>query len=53
MFSKHVFSVLASPLSLDVLTFEHIDRDEEKKMGTLNKENFCRPDRANTMVIEN
>lgn len=25
-------------------------RDEEKKMGTLVKEDFGRPDRANTMV---
>lgn len=27
-----------------------LDRDEEKKMGTLVKEDFGRPDRANTMV---
>lgn len=26
-------------------------RDEEKKMGTLVKEDFGRPDRSNTMVI--
>lgn len=26
------------------------DRDEEKKMGTLVKEDFGRPDRSNTMV---
>ena len=28
-------------------------RDEEKKMGTLVKEDFGRPDRASTMVIHN
>lgn len=29
------------------------DRDEEKKMGTLVKEDFGRPDRASTMVRNN
>ena len=30
-----------------------VGRDEEKKMGTLVKEDFGRPDRASTMVRHN
>ncbi|KAK1375315.1 DNA-directed RNA polymerase subunit beta [Heracleum sosnowskyi] len=46
-------SVIMNQSSIDRGFFRSISyrsyRDEEKKMGTLNKENFCRPDRANTM----
>lgn len=42
-----------SHLFMAVLVFfsnDNFYRDEEKKMGTLVKEDFGRPDRANTMV---
>ncbi|KAG4948457.1 hypothetical protein JHK82_041642 [Glycine max] len=39
-------SVIMNQSSIDRGSY----RDEEKKMGTLVKESFGRPDRANTMV---
>ncbi|KAL8113008.1 hypothetical protein AgCh_020359 [Apium graveolens] len=46
-------SVIMNQSSIDRGFFRSISyqsyKDEEKKTGTLNKENFCRPDRANTM----
>ena len=35
---------------LENLMYMVFYRDEEKKMGTLVKEDFCCPDRSNTMV---